>query len=286
MRFFGFLVLVVYCAPSIQAEPLRFTLTDGTVLEIDDIGQTPTGGKITGRLIKRSAASGEKTVPPAASAAPIVANAAYETTITKYLRANVNDADKLEIVGFTQPVSLDTALIWTGGADSDFKPLDNDLWAPVRVKGVGVPCKFRATNGLGAKILTESVFLLNEAGAVFKVVSASDFRTERPKMKSNPFVDQFLAGADGSALTTGKLNTGPLRAPSVPKIDPNAKPDPDEQMRKWVSNDGKRSFEGQFVEYRDSYVFTKSKQGKIVPTWIDHFSDEDRRFIEQKALKE
>lgn len=112
--------------------------------------------------------------------------------VFEYLRQNVNDTSKLEIVAVGQPIDLAKCFLWTGGEGSeDFRFMDSSLWKPANRPGVAVAVKFRATNAFGALRVQEQVFLISPQGQVITHCDPENVRTSRPAVKKDPSWDEF-----------------------------------------------------------------------------------------------
>ena len=122
--------------------------------------------------------------------------AAVHAAVKAYLKANVNDPRRLEIVSISKRrVSTDKAYKWMGGRTRrDWKPLgvvQKGFWEPIGRKGWAVAVRFRATNRLGALVLADKVFCIS-GGVVFDWMNLGDFHPTRPKRRSDPLTDAFM----------------------------------------------------------------------------------------------
>ena len=144
--------------------------------------------------------------------------AAVHAAVESYLKANVNDPRRLEIVRISRSyvstamglswslsgirstagakrVPTATAYKWMGGrAYRDYKPLGvvrKGFWEPIGRKGWAVGVRFRATNKLGALVLADKVFCIS-GGVVFDWMNLGDFHPTRPKKRSDPLTDAFM----------------------------------------------------------------------------------------------
>jgi len=116
--------------------------------------------------------------------------------VEAYLKADVNDPRRLEIVNISKRrVSTAKAYKWMGGrAYREWKPMGvvrKGFWEPIGRKGWAVAVRFRATNRLGALVLDDKVFCIS-GGVVFDWIAIKDFHPTRPQRRSDPLTDQFL----------------------------------------------------------------------------------------------
>lgn len=98
---------------------------------------------------------------------PAATQSAAEKAVRAYLMENANDASKLEIVKFGEPVPLEKCRVWAHSFDPPnvFKPLkpeDEHFWPRPKSQGVAILCKYRATNKAGALQINEHVFLVSD----------------------------------------------------------------------------------------------------------------------------
>ena len=142
----------------------------------------------------------------------VLSKSAAETVVTDYLKENTNDPSKLQIVKVGDPLPLSTAYWWDSDArrenySADIKAMgliENGYWQPIGSKGTAIPVKFRATNALGALVLTEKVFCINEKKEVVKTVAVQDFSPTKPQQKADPITEQFDEMARQAAKQLGK----------------------------------------------------------------------------------
>jgi hypothetical protein len=192
--------------------------------------------------------SGQK---PAAPPPAIKMDFDPEAKVKVYIRENCNDPDKLEFVSIGKSISLAECLWYS----EEFYGDDDDArraaiaWLRFKDPGVAVIAKYRTANVIGAKVLVEEVYLLNQKGEITSTLKPKNFRTTPPKKAADPFtegfLDQFPAGFSGDT---------PKAAPE-PHFD--KEPPEGEKSRKWVSADGKQTVEAIFLELREGYVFVR-----------------------------
>jgi len=105
-----------------------------------------------------------------------------EASVTKYLQENVNDPAKLSIVAFGG-ADLSQCSLWIGPEDYTRDERDQypDYFKPAKHKGWAIICKYRASNALGAIVLNEQGFILNESGRVVKLVSVHSIKVNAKK---------------------------------------------------------------------------------------------------------
>ena len=121
---------------------------------------------------------------------------AVHAAVEAFLKANVNDPRRLEIVRISKKLAPTAgAYKWMGGrAYRDYKPLGvvrKGFWEPIGRRGWAAAVRFRATNKLGALVLADKVFCFS-GGVVFDWMNLSDFHPTRPKKRSDPFTDAFM----------------------------------------------------------------------------------------------
>jgi hypothetical protein len=255
-------IVACFLASSLaNAAPTRVQLEDGTVIEVDVAG-VAVGGKIEGKVISRGK-------PMKEAAKGIDA----ESIVRAHLKANVNDASRLEVVSFGKPIDATSCVVWVGGReDEDAKGLDTALWQPVRTPGVAVECKYRAANAVGALILRSDTFFIGEDGAVFKVCRAQDVRTSRPELKTDPHLDEFFA-----------IGGGTPNGPKVKTPVGELQADPREPSRGWRSKDGKTTINGKFAGYSDGMIYIVAKDGKVSTVKMLDMCQADQVYVERKA---
>lgn len=114
--------------------------------------------------------------------------------VEAYLRENVNDPSKLDIVAWYVPVPLKPAYRWTGGHDPAVKRSGHvgpGGWRAINRTGWAVPCKYRASNALGAVMIGTGVFCVS-GGHVILVYKQNDFSPIRPLRRQDPHTQQFM----------------------------------------------------------------------------------------------
>ena len=114
--------------------------------------------------------------------------------VEAYLRENVNDPSKLDIVAWYVPVPLKPAYRWTGGHAPDVKRsghIGPGGWRAINLMGWAVRVKYRASNALGAVTIGTGVFCVS-GGRVVRVYKKDDFSPVRPLQRQDPYTQQFL----------------------------------------------------------------------------------------------
>lgn len=224
-----------------------------------------------------------------------------ETTIEKYLRDRVNDESKFEMVSISKPIPLDKAVYWTGGKENaDFKIVDNKFWKDARGLGEGYSVKFRASNALGAKILAEYVAFVSN-GKVLRMIPIDDFREERPRQQKDPFMQEFLQGANQQI---DPLTGRPVVANAQPQtvqqshpggfqfgtpqnnqtgfvnvVDYNPKQFQAQDFRYWKTPSGEKYYAA-LVMYQSGQLHLRTRKGEVFTLSILAVDDESFKTVQ------
>lgn len=140
---------------------------------------------------------------PEMLAPAVVAKIDYKAAVTSHLKENVNDASKLEIVKFSKPVDLAKCYYFANpdalnDDEKQYAGVGEHTWRPFTQKGIGVVCKFRATNDLGALVIEEGAFAVSVKGEVIAAMETADFTSIRPTGRGDPALDGFFGGVEAA----------------------------------------------------------------------------------------
>ena len=121
---------------------------------------------------------------------------AVHAAVEAYLKANVNDPRRLEIVRISKELAPTARAYkfkggWMYRDERRVGIVQKGLWEPIGRRGWAVAVRFRATNRLGALVLADKVFCIS-GGVVFDWMNLGDFKPTRPKKRSDPFTDAFM----------------------------------------------------------------------------------------------
>lgn len=210
-------IFLAFLTSTSMADTVQLTLDDGTIIEIDGV---PKGTKLKARVIQRVVEGPEfhidgipegfpGAVVPGRKPAPGRPVAFDPAPIIKsYLNETLDDPSRLSIVKISEPVLIQNCLFWPG-LNNDEAYIKKEIPAsfkPLNQTGTVVICRFRAPNKVGALILGEKAFLINDNHQVFKMISPhSVILPDSPEAKVvsqgggfiDPKMEKFLNSADG-----------------------------------------------------------------------------------------
>jgi hypothetical protein len=136
--------------------------------------------------------------PLAIAANQALSKEAATAIVTDFLKENVNDSSKLEIVKVTGPIATSDAYYWDGGNNEEHleaKPLGwiaPGFWVPVNAKCMALLVKYRSSNTVGAMVLQVRVFCIDQQRNVIRSVPLDDFSIHKPQQKQDPISEEFF----------------------------------------------------------------------------------------------
>lgn len=105
-------------------------------------------------------------------------NAGNRDVVDAWLKENL-DSGEYEVVKWLEDVPVKGALVWDLESVQDYRQTRTratTFWKPLDQGGRALRLKYRSTNALGGKVLADEVFLINDAGEIYGVISSLDFR--------------------------------------------------------------------------------------------------------------
>ncbi len=125
-----------------------------------------------------------------------------KSAIRKYLKANLNDPDFEEIKWWPSD-PLEKSLVYTYPDNDDNLRMWDNWWKPIIKPGISVRLKYRAKNPLGARIIFDQVFLLDQDGRVLVRMAPENLRPNGESLddyETRMISEPSTQAAIGSAL--------------------------------------------------------------------------------------